>query len=198
MLVTPSSTLLIACGSPVKDMTKDSTEEAPMISMTNNASDCGCRRDTGTGDGTEHRVSRDICAQRSRLPSERRRSARMRNIRASEAGAPERSGLRVGRYHAASDDHNEYAQRYYENFDPDLCAQRILLCKSVGNKSDGDVLLLSVRVGHAEHCQPDQRVAQKSSAIGLQASINAVLSISRYTCTPCSCASPIASSIMLL
>ena len=179
MLVTPSSTLLIACGSPVKDMTKDSTEEAPMISMTNNASDCGCRRDTGTGDGTEHRVSRDICAQRSRLPSERRRSARMRNIRASEAGAP------------------EYAQRYYENFDPDLCAQRILLCKSVGNKSDGDVLLLSVRVGHAEHCQPDQRVAQKSSAIGLQASINAVLSISRYTCTPCSCASPIASSIML-
>lgn len=87
----------------------------------------------------------------------------------------------VGRYHAASDDHNKYAQRYYENFYPDLCAQRILLCKSVGNKSDGNVLLLSVRVGHAEHCQPDQRVAQKSSAIGLQASINAVLSISRYT-----------------
>ena len=30
----PKSRLLMACGSPVKDRTKDSTEDAPIISMT--------------------------------------------------------------------------------------------------------------------------------------------------------------------
>ncbi len=34
LLEIPKSRLLMACGSPVKDRTKDSTEDAPIISMT--------------------------------------------------------------------------------------------------------------------------------------------------------------------